>query len=110
MNKLIILDPSADSDYLFNCDINKIQNFGRQAKIHQIEIVWDSLSGTFNGELNVYQESKYSTSLIEKININNANDSKLILLNNYIGKIRVEYKSNLIASGNIKFIIYWRNL
>lgn len=110
MNKLIILDPSIDSEYLFNCDINKIQNFGRRAKIHQIEIVWEGLSGTFNGELNIYQESNYSTTLIEKININNASDSKIILLNNYNGKIKVEYKSNLIASGNIKFIIYWRNL
>lgn len=110
MNKLINIDPAIDSDYLFNCDINKIQNFGRVAKIHQIEIVWDSLSGTFNGELNVYQESNYSTTLIEKININNVSDSKIILLINYIGKIKVAYKSNLIASGNIKFIIYWRNL
>lgn len=107
LKKIVELTPNANSDLLFDYKIDKIRNFGRAVEIKQIEYVWSGLAGTLNGQINIYQKTEYSEALIKSINLNSNNGSDIFLLNNYNGKIKINYTANLIASGNIKYIIYW---
>lgn len=108
MKKIINLDVTSNSEFIINCEIDKISNYGIPLEISHLEIVWDSLTGTHNGEIKLSSVSEYATTEIESININNLDDSKIIFLLNYIGKIKIEYTANLITSGEIKLIVYWR--
>ncbi len=108
MKKIINLDVTSNEEYLINCAIDKISNFGKELEILYLEIVWESLTGTHNGTIKISNISNYAETEIETININNSDDSKIVFLLNYLGKIKIEYTANLIASGEIKLIIYWR--
>jgi hypothetical protein len=108
MKKIINLDVTSNAEFLINCTIDKISNYRKELEISHIEIVWDSLTGTHNGTIKLSNISDYSETEIETININNSDDSKIVFLLNYLGKIKIEYTANLIASGEIKLIIYWR--
>lgn len=108
MKKIINIDVTNNAEFIINCAIDKISNLGKEVHINHIEIVWESLTGTHNGTIKLSNLSDFSETEIETININNSDDSKIIFLLNYLGKIKIEYTANLIASGEIKLIIYWR--
>lgn len=102
------IDVSADYTKLFNTHLSKLQNNGKDAEVSQIEVVWKNLGGTLSANFNIYQVSQYSEVLIKTININSANGGDLFILNNYENNIKIEYLANLVASGELKFIIYWK--
>lgn len=102
------IDVSVDYAKLFNTHLSKIQNNGIEAEVSQIEVVWKNLGGTLNADFNIYQVSQYSEILITTINISSANGGKIFILNNYENIIKIEYLANLVASGELKFIIYWK--
>ena len=107
LKKLINITTTADSEYYFNVNIEKISNLGKYARIKQLEVCWDGLTGTLTSDLKIYQKSNYSETLIKTILFNTSSGSELFPLVDYLGQIKIKYTANLVASGNIFFVIYW---
>jgi hypothetical protein len=79
-----------------------------------IQIIWDGVTGTLNGIVEVYQTNdQESRSLISSYNVNsssNKNNSVLDVLSSVSGYMKVKYISNGITGGSLSFNVNYEEV
>jgi len=82
----------------------EINNFGKNAMAESLQISWQNVLGTLNGEIELYiSNDQYGQSLGNTYAINtnsNINDCEFIVLSHiHFNYIKIKYSKNNITSG-----------
>lgn len=104
--KYLLKNADASND-ITSLKLNTIYDTNIKHYLASVEISWN-LAGSADAELQIFfSNRKYSDTLVNTINIDSLNDSKIVLLFPFAEYIRIKYLKNSITSGNINVALFY---
>ncbi len=114
MTSEIIRQQSMDSDFVTEwipIILDPINNFGSKAIASSLQIIWDSVTGTLNGAIELQATDDLdNTTIGMTIGIatnSNSTDTELILLNPAFKFIKIKYTANGITGGKLDAVLWY---
>lgn len=107
-----ILNKTLENDWesdLISLDISPKQTGGKKLKPDRINIIWDNVTGSFDGDLSIYiNDLDNILTLAANITISSASnidDSTVFIVTSSFDKLKFKFAKNGIIAGNIKILV-----